>query len=55
MNKIIHYINVNYRVGRRLKHMADAKLPEVAEVVVWFSIYLSLPHLPIAKRTSRVK
>ncbi len=50
MNEIIYYINVNFKVGRQLVHKAGAKLPEVAEVVVWCSIYLSLPHLPIAKK-----
>ena len=50
MNEIIYYINVNLKVGWQLVHKAGAKLPEVAEVVVWFSIYLSLPHLPIAKK-----
>ena len=50
MNKIIYYINVNFKVGRQLALKAGAKLPEVAEVVVWRSIYLSLPHLPIAKK-----
>ena len=49
-NKIMYYINVNFKVGWQLVHKAGAKLPEVAEVVVWFSIYLSLPHLPIAKK-----
>ena len=49
MNKIMYYINVNFKVGWQLVHKAGAKLLEVAEVVVWFSIYLSLPHLPIAK------
>jgi len=50
MNEIIYYINVNFKVGRQLVHKAGAKLLEVAEVVVWCSIYLSLPHLPIAKK-----
>lgn len=50
MNEIIYYINMNLKVGWQLAHKAGAKLPEVAEVVVWFSIYLSLPHLPIAKK-----
>ena len=50
MNEIIYYINVNFKVGWRLLHKVGAKLPEVAEVVVWCSIYLSLPHLPIAKK-----
>ena len=50
MNEIIYYINVNFKVGRQLAHRVGAKLPEVAEVVVWRSIYLSLPHLPIAKK-----
>jgi len=49
MNKIMYYINVKFKVGWQLVHQAGAKLSEVAEVVVWFSIYLSLPHLPIAK------
>jgi len=50
LNEIIYYINVNFKVDRQLVHKAGAKLPEVAEVVVWCSIYLSLPHLPIAKK-----
>ena len=50
INEIIYYINVNFKVGRQRAHKAGAKLPEVAEVVVWCSIYLSLPHLPIAKK-----
>ena len=50
LKEIIYYINVNYKVGRWLMHQAGAKLSEVAEVVVWCSIYLSLPHLPIAKK-----
>jgi len=50
MNEIIYYINVNFKVGKQLVHKAGAKLLEVAEVVVWCSIYLSLPHLPIAKK-----
>ena len=50
VKEIIYYINVNSKVGRWLMHKAGAKLPEVAEVVVWCSIYLSLPHLPIAKK-----
>ena len=49
-NKIMYYINVNFKVGWQLVHKAGAKLPEVAEVVVWCSVYLSLPHLPIAKK-----
>ena len=48
-NKIMYYINVNFKVGWQLVHEAGEKLSEVAEVVVWFSINLSLPHLPIAK------
>jgi len=50
MNNIMYYINVNFKVGRQLVHKAGVKLLEVAEVVVWCSIYLSLPHLPIAKK-----
>ena len=36
MNEIIYYINVNLKVGWQFVHKAGAKLPEVAEVVVWF-------------------
>ena len=50
MNEIIYYINVNFKVGGQLAIKAGAKLSEVTEVVVWRSIYLSLPHLPIAKK-----
>ena len=37
MNEIMYYINVNFKVGRRLVHKAGARLPIVAEVVVWCS------------------
>ena len=50
LKEMIYYINVNSKVGRQLVHKAGAKLPEVAEVVVLCSIYLSLPHLPLAKK-----